>query len=91
MDEDEHGDVGRNLNVQEEDEEEEEDEENRVAKVPTVRLRFKYGLFYDLTAKNNAVRINQLFEQARWSIVTEAVECTNEEAAMFAALALQEK
>uniref|UniRef100_A0A0V0J9X4 Protein unc-112 n=1 Tax=Schistocephalus solidus TaxID=70667 RepID=A0A0V0J9X4_SCHSO len=95
LDEDERGDVttARNPNrerPEEEDvQEEEEDEEKRVAEVPTVRLRFKYGLFYDLTAKNNAVRINQLFEQARWSIVTEAVECTNEEAAMFAALILQ--
>ena len=58
-------------------------------KTPLLRLRFKYNAFYDLTHKNNAVRINQLFEQARWSIVSEAIECTNEEAALFAALQLQ--
>ncbi|KAM3172639.1 hypothetical protein ACTXT7_014127 [Hymenolepis weldensis] len=57
--------------------------------VPLLRLRFKYNVFYELTRKSNPVRINQLFEQARWSIVSEAVECTNEEAALFAALQLQ--
>lgn len=57
--------------------------------VPLLRLRFKYNVFYELTHKNNDVRINQLFEQARWSIVSEAIECTNEEAALFAALQLQ--
>ena len=58
-------------------------------KIPLLRLRFKYNAFYDLTRKSNAVRINQLFEQARWSIVSEAIECTNDEAALFAALHLQ--
>ncbi|KAL7055933.1 hypothetical protein AAHC03_023017 [Spirometra sp. Aus1] len=90
LDEDERGNATTAGNsTGERPEDEDEDEENRMIEVPSVRLRFKYGLFYDLTAKNNAVRINQLFEQARWSIVTEAVECTNEEAAMFAALNLQ--
>lgn len=57
--------------------------------IPMLRLRFKYNAFYELTRKNNAVRINQLFEQARWSVVSETIECTNEEAALFAALQLQ--
>nr|CDS20537.1 unc 112 protein [Echinococcus granulosus] len=57
--------------------------------IPMLRLRFKYNAFYDLTLKNSAVRINQLFEQARWSVVSETIECTNEEAALFAALQLQ--
>lgn len=65
---------------------EEGDESKAIA---TLRLRFKYNIFYDLTRKNNSVRINQLFEQARWAIVSEEVECTNEEAALFAALQVQ--
>ena len=32
------------------------------------------------------VRINQLYEQAKWSILTENVDCTEEEAYTFAAL-----
>ena len=34
----------------------------------------------------DAIRINQLYEQARWSVVLEKVECTEEEMLMFAAL-----
>lgn len=32
------------------------------------------------------VRINHLYEQAKWSILTENVDCTEEEAYTFAAL-----
>lgn len=32
------------------------------------------------------VRINKLYEQAKWSILTENVDCTEEEAYTFAAL-----
>ena len=32
------------------------------------------------------VRINQLYEQAKWSILTEEVECTEEEMMTFAAI-----
>lgn len=32
------------------------------------------------------VRINELYEQAKWSILTENVDCTEEEAYTFAAL-----
>jgi kindlin 2 len=31
-------------------------------------------------------RINQLYEQAKWSILSEDVDCTEEEALQFAAL-----
>ncbi|XP_055496408.1 fermitin family homolog 2 isoform X4 [Leucoraja erinacea] len=49
-------------------------------------LRFKYHSFFDLNPKYDAVRINQLFEQAKWSILLEEIECTEEEMMMFAAL-----
>ncbi|GCB69956.1 fermitin family homolog 2 isoform X4 [Scyliorhinus torazame] len=49
-------------------------------------LRFKYYSFFDLNPKYDAVRINQLFEQAKWCILLEEIECTEEEMMMFAAL-----
>ncbi|CAJ0962130.1 unnamed protein product [Ranitomeya imitator] len=49
-------------------------------------LRFKYHSFFDLNPKYDAIRINQLFEQAKWSILLEEIECTEEEMMMFAAL-----
>ena len=32
------------------------------------------------------VRINQLYEQAKWTILTEDIECTEEEMMTFAAI-----
>ncbi|XP_053316107.1 fermitin family homolog 1 [Spea bombifrons] len=49
-------------------------------------LRFKYYSFFDLNPKYDAVRINQLFEQARWGILLGEIDCTEEEMLMFAAL-----
>ncbi|XP_074143999.1 fermitin family homolog 1 [Sminthopsis crassicaudata] len=49
-------------------------------------LRFKYYTFFDLNPKYDAVRINQLYEQARWSILLEEIDCTEEEMLIFAAL-----
>ncbi|XP_044147820.1 fermitin family homolog 1 [Bufo gargarizans] len=49
-------------------------------------LRFKYYCFFDLNPKYDAVRINQLFEQARWAILLGEIDCTEEEMLMFAAL-----
>lgn len=37
------------------------------------------------------MRINQIYEQAKWQILTEDVECTEEEAITFAALQFQVK
>lgn len=36
--------------------------------------------------KYDAVRITQLYEQARWSILLEEIDCTEEEMLMFASL-----
>lgn len=49
-------------------------------------LRFKYFSFFDLDTKYDVVRINQLYEQARWAVLLEEIECTEEEMMMFGAL-----
>lgn len=49
-------------------------------------LRFKFYSFYDLNPKYDAVRINQLYEQARWQLLNEEIDCTEEEMLMFSAL-----
>lgn len=49
-------------------------------------LRFKYNVFFDLNPKYDAVRITQLYEQGRWSILLEEIDCTEEEMLMFASL-----
>ena len=48
--------------------------------------RFKYYSYYDLNPKVDAVRINQIYEQARWTILNEEIDCTEEEMLLFAAL-----
>lgn len=37
----------------------------------------------------DAIRVNQLYEQAKWAILLEEIECTEEEMMMFAALQVQ--
>uniref|UniRef100_A0A674AY57 FERM domain containing kindlin 3 n=1 Tax=Salmo trutta TaxID=8032 RepID=A0A674AY57_SALTR len=49
-------------------------------------LRFKYYCFHDLQPKYDAVRLTQMYEQARWAILLEDVGCTEEEMMLFAAL-----
>ncbi|XP_063294884.1 fermitin family homolog 3 [Pelobates fuscus] len=49
-------------------------------------LQFKYYTFYDVDPKFDTVRINLLFEQARWAVLLEETECTEEEMMRFAAL-----
>ncbi|XP_030304429.1 fermitin family homolog 1 isoform X1 [Calypte anna] len=49
-------------------------------------LRFKYYTFFDLNPKYDAVRINLIYEQARWAILLEEIDCTEEEMLIFAAL-----
>ncbi|XP_029414376.1 fermitin family homolog 1 isoform X2 [Nannospalax galili] len=49
-------------------------------------LRFKYYTFFDLNPQYDAVRINQLYEQARWAVLLEEIDCTEEEMLIFAAL-----
>uniref|UniRef100_A0A7N6B4P9 PH domain-containing protein n=1 Tax=Anabas testudineus TaxID=64144 RepID=A0A7N6B4P9_ANATE len=49
-------------------------------------LRFKYLTFYELDPKYDVVRLTQLYEQARWAILLEDIDCTEEEMMLFGAL-----
>ncbi|KAM6953081.1 fermitin family homolog 3b [Lycodopsis pacificus] len=51
-----------------------------------VWLRFKYFSFYDIDPKYDVVRLAQLYEQARWAILLEDIDCTEEEMMLFGAL-----
>merc|ERR1719402_2045635 len=63
--------------------------EQGVREFDTLCLRFKYYSFYDINTKYDASRINQIYEQARWQILNEEVDCAEEEMMLFAALQLQ--
>lgn len=63
--------------------------EQGVREYDNLILRFKYYSFFDLNPKTDAVRINQLYEQAKWQILNEEIDCTEEESLMFAALQFQ--
>lgn len=45
-----------------------------------------YNVLVCLRLQYNAVRINQIYEQAKWSILSEEIDCTEEEMLMFSAL-----
>ncbi|XP_017472365.1 PREDICTED: unc-112-related protein-like [Rhagoletis zephyria] len=63
--------------------------EQGIREYDTLSLRFKYYTFFDINPKYDQVRINQLYEQAKWSILNEELESTEEESLMFAALQFQ--
>ena len=63
--------------------------EQGVREYSTLLLRYKFYSFYDLNAKYDAVRINQIYEQAKWQLLNEELDCTEEEMLMFGALQLQ--
>lgn len=63
--------------------------EQGIREYDTLCLRFKYYTFFDLNPKYDLVRINQLYEQAKWSILNEEFDCSEEESLMFAALQFQ--
>lgn len=60
--------------------------EQNIKENDMVFLKFKYFAFFDLNLKNDAVRINQIYEQAKWAILTEEIDCTEQELVNFAAL-----
>ena len=60
--------------------------EQGIQEFDTLMLRFKYYTFYDLNPKLDAVRINMIYEQAKWLILNEQLDCTEEEMLLFAAL-----
>lgn len=49
-------------------------------------LRFKFYSFFDLKPKYDAARINLIYSQAKYAILNEEIDCTEEEMLMFAAL-----
>ena len=51
-----------------------------------VQLRFKYLAFSELGGRGDAVRVNQIYEQAKWAILSEEIEATEQELVNFAAL-----
>merc|ERR1719189_1258235 len=63
--------------------------EQGVREFDTLCLRYKYFNFYDINTKFDSSRINQIYEQARWQILNEEIDCTEEEMMLFAALQLQ--
>ncbi|KAF4527232.1 hypothetical protein B566_EDAN016105 [Ephemera danica] len=63
--------------------------EQGVREYNTLCLRFKFFSFYDLNPKYDAVRINQIYEQAKWQLLNEEIDCTEEEMLMFAAIQVQ--
>ncbi|KAJ8672972.1 hypothetical protein QAD02_004233 [Eretmocerus hayati] len=63
--------------------------EQAIHEYDTLRLRFKFYSFYDLNPKLDAVRINMIYEQAKWQLLAEEIDCTEEEMLMFAALQVQ--
>ena len=63
--------------------------EQGVQEFDTLLLRFKYLSFYDLNPREDPVRINLIYEQAKWQILNEEIDCTEEEMLLFASLQLQ--
>ena len=63
--------------------------EQGVRDFDTLLLRFKFHSFYDLNPKTDHVRINLIYEQAKWQLLNEGIDCTEEEMMLFAALQLQ--
>lgn len=63
--------------------------EQGVREYDLLKLRFKFYSFYDLNPRLDSVRINQIYEQAKWSLLSGEIDCTEEEALMFAALQVQ--
>jgi kindlin 2 len=60
--------------------------EQGVEQLSTLLLKFKYYAFHDLNPRHDAARINLLYEQARWQVLAEEIDCTEEEMMLFAAL-----
>ena len=60
--------------------------EQNIKERDLVQLRFKYYAFFDLNLKHDMVRVNQIYEQAKWSILSEEIDCTEQELIHFAAL-----
>ncbi|XP_074713659.1 fermitin family homolog 3-like isoform X1 [Strix uralensis] len=60
--------------------------EQDVADDEELLLRFKYHCVLDLDPERDELRLALLYEQARWALLTEEIDCTEEEMMLFAAL-----
>ncbi|XP_074786278.1 fermitin family homolog 3-like isoform X2 [Athene noctua] len=60
--------------------------EQDVADDEELLLRFKYHCVLDLDPQRDELRLALLYEQARWALLTEEIDCTEEEMMLFAAL-----
>ncbi|KAM6307739.1 LOW QUALITY PROTEIN: fermitin family homolog 3-like [Podargus strigoides] len=49
-------------------------------------LRFKYLCIHDLDPQRDELRLALLYEQGRWAVLSEELDCTEEEMMLFAAL-----
>ena len=49
-------------------------------------MLYIYAIYYMFVCQYDAIRINQIYEQAKWSLISEDMDCTEEEMMMFAAL-----
>jgi kindlin 2 len=63
--------------------------EQNIEEYDTLWLQYKFYSFHDLNPKLDSVRINQIYEQAKWQLLGDHIDCTEEEVMMFAALQLQ--
>eukprot|EP00096_Caligus_rogercresseyi_P005049 TRINITY_DN1986_c0_g1_i1.p1 TRINITY_DN1986_c0_g1~~TRINITY_DN1986_c0_g1_i1.p1 ORF type:complete len:758 (-),score=259.79 TRINITY_DN1986_c0_g1_i1:769-3042(-) len=63
--------------------------EQGVKDFDTLLLRYKFYSFYDLSPRLDGVRINLIYEQLKWIVLNENIDCTEEEMMLFAALHLQ--
>jgi kindlin 2 len=60
--------------------------EQNVQENSLIELKFKYYAFIDMNLNTDSIRINQLYEQAKWAILTEEIECSEQDLISFAAL-----
>jgi kindlin 2 len=60
--------------------------EQNIRENDLVELRFKYYAFFDINFKNDLVRTNQIYEQAKWSVLCEEIDCNEQESLLLAAL-----
>lgn len=63
--------------------------EQGIREEDAVLLRVKFYHFYDLNPKHDRVRINQIYQQMRWSLMCGEYDCTEDEMLLFAALQVQ--
>lgn len=49
-------------------------------------LNLLKSVFFFFSCQYDSIRINQIYEQAKWGLISEEIDCTEEEMIMFAGL-----